>query len=211
MSAPSGPLDWSPAPPDGYRRREPPSSLPLYARVILALWIPLSILAILAFIVAVDGLANTLELLTTFVPQTPSAYALYAGWIISLVLLQVIVHELLHVLPAVLLGYDVAVQAHATTRLDWEVSVITFGRCQTRLETAVIALAPLLLFTPFGIAALILGGEGFTIAAGVVLLVNTTGAVLDVRTVLLMLSLPRGELVRFDSDGHQQYYTRIDG
>ena len=95
----SGPPDWPPAPPDGYRRREPPSDPPLYARIIIALWVPLSILAVLALIVAVDGLANTLGLLTTFVPQTPSAYALYAGWIISLALLQVVVHELLHVLP----------------------------------------------------------------------------------------------------------------
>ena len=211
MSAPSGPPDWSPAPPDGYRRREPPSDLPLYARIIIALWVPLSILAVLAVVVAVHGLAGTLTLLSTFVPHTPTAIALYAAWIISLVILQVIIHELLHILPAVLLGYDATVQIHAASLLDWQVSVVTFGKFQTRLETTLITLAPLVLFTPFGVAALVLGGDGFTIAAGVVLLINTAGAVLDVRTALLMLSLPAGELVRCDMEGRQQYYTLVDG
>lgn len=208
MSAPSGPLDWPPAPPDGYKCRDPPSGLPLYVRLLVALWVPCSLLAVLALVFAVHGFANSIALFATFVPRNFAAIALYAGWILSLVVLLVVIHELLHVLAASLLGYDVAMQAHATTRLDWEVSVVTFGKYQTRLETAVIALAPLVIVTPFGIAALALGGDGFVIAAAVLLAVNSAGAVADVRTVLLMLSLPAGELVRHDGRGRRQYYTQ---
>ena len=208
MSAPSGPLDWPPAPPDGYRCRDPPSGLPLYARLLIALWVPFSLLAVLALIAVAHGPADSLQLLATFVPHNFAAIALYAGWILSLVILLVVIHELLHVLAATLLGYDVAMQVHASTRLDWEVSVITFGRCQTRLETAVIALAPLVIVTPFGIAALAFGGDGLVVAAAVLLAVNTAGAVIDVRTVLLMLSLPAGELLRHDGRGRRQYYTQ---
>jgi hypothetical protein len=207
MSASSGPQDWPTAPPDGFRCRDSPSTLPLAARLLVALWAPLSILGVLVLVSAVHGAADALELFITFVPHNPAAFVLYAGWILSLVILLVVIHESLHMLAAVLFGYDVALQAHVNTRLDWTVSVITFGDFQTRLETAVIALAPLVLFTPFGIVALALGGEGLVIAAGVLLAVNAAGAVVDVRTALLMLSLPSGTLVRHDNTGREQYYA----
>jgi hypothetical protein len=207
MSATSGPPDWSPAPPDGYQCRDSPSTLPLAARLFVGLWVPFSLLAVLALIFAVHGVADGLELFATFVPQNPVAITLYAGWVLSLVILLVVIHESLHILAAAALGYDTALQAHVNTRLDWTVSVVTFGDFQTRLETAVIALAPLVLFTPFGIVALAFGGEGLAVAAGVLLAVNAAGAVLDVRTALLMLSLPRGTLVRHDSAGREQYYA----
>lgn len=207
MSASSGTSDWPPDPPDGYRYRDSPSALPLSVRLLVGLWVPFALLAVLALVFAIHGVADVLELFATFVPHNFAAIALYAGWILSLVVLLVVIHELLHILAGTLLGYDVVVQAHATTWLDWEVSVITFGRCQTRLETAVIALAPLALFTPFGIAALAFGGEGLVVAAAVLLAVNTAGAVVDVRTLLLMLSLSAGTLVRHDKEGRQQYYA----
>lgn len=207
MTASSGASDWPPAPPDGFRCRDSPAAFPLAARLLVALWVPLSVLAVLALISAVHGAADALELFATFVPHNPAAFVLYAGWILSLVILLVVIHESLHILAAVALGYDVALQAHVNTRLDWTVSVVTFGDFQTRLETAVIALAPLVLFTPFGIAALALGGEGLVIAAGVLLAVNAAGAVVDVRTALLMLSLPPGTLVRHDDAGREQYYA----
>ncbi|WP_157078547.1 hypothetical protein [Halalkalicoccus paucihalophilus] len=47
-------------------------------------------------------------------------------------------------------------QIHITTLLDWRVSGITYGKFQTRLETTLITLAPLMVLTPLGIAALIL-------------------------------------------------------
>lgn len=59
-------------------------------------------------------------------------------------------------LAAGLLGYDVFVQIHITTLLNWRVSVITYGKFQTRLETTLITLAPLMVLTPLGIDALIL-------------------------------------------------------
>ena len=158
-------------------------------------------------IFAVRGFADGLGLFITFVPHNPAAFALYTGWILSLVIFLVVIHESLHILAATLLGYDVALQVHVNTRLDWTVSVVTFGDFQTRLETAVIALAPLVLFTPFGIVALAFGGEGLVIAASVLLAANAAGAVLDVRTALLMLSLPSGTLVRHDDTGRQQYYA----
>ncbi len=207
MTASSGASDWPPAPPDGFRYRDSPSAPPLTARLLIALWVPLSVLAVSALIFAVHGAADALELFITFVPHNPAAFALYTGWILSLVILLVVIHESLHILAAALLGYDVALQVHINTRLDWMVSVVTFGDFQTRLETAVIALAPLALFTPFGIVALAVGGEGLVIAAGVLLAVNAAGAVLDVRTVLLMLSLPSGTLVRHDDTGREQYYA----
>ena len=211
MTASSGASDWPPAPPDGYRYRDSPSGLPLYARLLIALWVPGSLLLVLALIAVVHGPADSFRLFATFVPHNVAAIALYAGWVLSLVVLLVVIHELLHVLVAALFGFDTAMQAHVTTRLDWEVSVITFGKCQTRQETAVIALAPLVLVTLFGVVALALGGDGLVVAAGVLLAVNAAGAVVDVQTVLLMLSLPTGELVRHDGNGRRQYYTQKNG
>ena len=208
MSPSSGSSDWPPAPPDGYRYRDPPSSLPRYAHVIVALWFPCSILAIVSLVTVIEGFSETLNLYFSSFPQTLLAFALYAGWVVSLAILQLVIHELLHVLAAVALDLQANVHYEVRTPVDWTVSVITFGDYQTRLQTALITLAPLLLFTPVGIAILVLGGNGVTLIVTLLLLFNTAGAVFDVRTALLMLSLPSGDLVRLDGAGRYQYYTR---
>lgn len=81
-------LQWSVGlaarPTDGLRYRDSPTALPLAARLLVALWVPLSVLAVLALISAVHGAADALELFITFVPHNPAAFALYAGWILSL-------------------------------------------------------------------------------------------------------------------------------
>lgn len=208
MSPSSGSSDWPPAPPDGYKYRDPPSSLPRYAHVLVALWAPCSVLAIISLVLVIEGFSETITLYFSSFPQTLPVSALYVGWVISLAILQLVIHELLHVLAAVVLGFNATIDHDVRTPVDWEVHVITFGAYQTRLQTTLITLAPLLLFTPVGIAILVIGGNGVTLIVTLLLLLNTSGAVFDVRTALLMLSLPSGDLVRFDSAGRYQCYTR---
>ena len=199
---PSGPLDWPPAPPDGYRFYTP-SPLPFSVRYLVAMWVPLSILAVLALTIVTHGL----RLFGIALPQELAGFPLYVVSVLSLALLMLVVHELLHVLAAGLLGYEVSVEVGYETVLDWTFAVIPYGEFQSRTDTAVIALAPLLVVSPFGIAALVFV-DGVVAAAGAFLLVlNSASAVGDVGSPVMVLFLPPGALLRHDREGREQYYV----
>lgn len=85
--------------------------------------------------------------------------------------------------------------------MDWQVSVVAFRKYQTWIDTVLIALTLLVVITPVAIVALTLGSQSPALATGSLMTVNSIGAVLDVRTLLLMLSLPSGALVRHAGDG----------
>ena len=202
----SGPQDWPPAPPDGYRFCSP--SLPLFARILVGLWVPLSFFALVALIIVIHGPVGSLRLLGLLISQGLANYPLYVVSVLSLVALMIVVHELLHLLPTLLLGYTVNVEARRVDSwLDWRFILIPFGEFQSRFDTLVIAVAPLVLVTPVGIAALASGSAVLAGAASLLLTVNTLGAVADIETVLLMLALPPGALVRHDSAGREQNYV----
>lgn len=202
MTAASGPQDWPPAPPGGYRYYDGPSSLSLAGRLLVVLCVFLSLLAVFVLTIATHGF----RLLGMAFPE-PAEFPVYVVSVLSLGLLMLVVHELLHVLTAKLLGYEVDVDFGFETVLDWTFTVIPHGEFQSRTDTAVIALAPLLAFTPVGIAVLVFGGKAVAAAAAFLLTLNAVGAFLDIRTAVLMLSLPRGTLVRHDREGREQSYA----
>lgn len=202
--------DWPPSPPEGYRLHDPDPGAYWFYDAVRIVWVPLAVVVTIAVVSLTRGFGALVATLIDFVPEEPAAIALYAVWIIGLIGLLVVIHEMLHVLAAYVLGYDVAIQVQVNTHFDWAVSTVTYGDFQSRFETALIALAPLVVFTPFAVAVLALGDDALSIAGAVLLLANTAGAAVDVRTALLMLSLPSGELLRHDGNGRRQYYTLVD-
>ena len=197
----SGPQDWPPAPPDGYHFHSPSPS-PLSVRCLVALWVPVSVLAVFALIIVTRGLDSS----GIAFPQ-PAGFPLYVVSVLSLALLMLVVHELLHVLAASLLGYEVSAEVGFESALNWTVAVIPYGAFQSRTDTAVIALAPLLVVTPLGIVALVFGDGAVAAAAAFLLALNSVGAVGDVGIPFDMFFLPSGALLRHDSAGREQHYV----
>ncbi|WP_276300296.1 DUF3267 domain-containing protein [Halorussus lipolyticus] len=113
----------------------------------------------------------------------------------------VVVHEVVHGLVYRLLGYRVRYG------IAWNMGAAyaaAFGQFQTRRDNLVVALAPLAVFT--AVLTPLLAVEPFSVAlaAFLVLVVNTSGAIGDLYISWRLLRMPEGTLM-YDLDARHSY------
>lgn len=109
---------------------------------------------------------------------------------ITATVLTFIVHELIHAAAGKYVGADVSFGLSSTVVNTW-----VDHAYQSRAETVAIALAPSVIITLAIPPILIFGPPTFTVAALVVLFVNTVGLRQDLHIVWQMFLLPRGALI----------------
>ena len=201
----TAPSDWPPAPPSGYETHTPFDIFPWPARLLLYAWVPLSIGLTTLLLALIYGYQDAFTLFTTFIPPQPAALVIYGFWVLALIVPMVVIHESIHAIVAWALGFDIGLGIEVTSWLDWRWFIIPYGEFQTRVETALIAIAPVGCMAFLGAAGIALGSQAFAIASALIVLFNTAGSIGDVATVLLMWALPSGALVRHSSDGDARY------
>jgi len=179
-----------PEPPEGYR--EPVAfSYP-------SLW--LSAGSVVLFVAAFFGFGRLMAAL-----RTDSALEFTVGptGIAVVALLSVgtiVVHELVHGAVYRSLGYRVQYGLALNMGAAYAAA---FGQFQTRRDNVVVALAPLVVFTSV-LTPLLAGPLVVGLAAFLVLVVNTAGAIGDLYLSWRLLRMPEGSLL-YDADIRHSY------
>jgi hypothetical protein len=180
-----------PDPPEGYR--EPVSFA--YPPVKLALGsIALFVLAVVGF----GRLTSRVRGETTFeftvgLAEIGVVAVLFAG--------TIVVHELIHGLVYRFLGYRVNYGLALNVGAAYAAA---FGQFQTRRDNLLVALAPIVVITAALTPLLAVGSLPVAVAAFLVLVVNTSGAIGDLFIAWRLLRMPEGTLM-FDVDARHSY------
>ncbi|WP_132057036.1 metalloprotease family protein [Halorussus amylolyticus] len=117
-----------------------------------------------------------------------------------LVVGTVVVHELIHGLVSRALGYRVRYGLALNMGAAYAAA---FGQFQTRRDNLLIALAPVVVFTVV-LVPLLAGPLRIALAAFLVLVVNTSGAVGDLYLAYRLARMPEGTLL-YDADLRHSY------
>ena len=143
---------------------------------------------------------DTVALVALTLNQYPALYILVAFSSLGIYP----VHEVLHGFGGYLYGLK--------TRFGWDwyslaPFVTTYGRPQTRFETAFITLMPLVSLTVVFTPIVLFGSDLAAVVILPALLVNILGSGTDLNTAWKMWSLPDGALLQHDYDENTAYYV----
>lgn len=203
---------WPPAPPEGYRKHDPEYEQPWYFTAFLFVWMVGVFVGVPVLVIGLRGFETAVTVIQEvfLFSQMESAveWVVYLGWAAATVGVLLIVHETLHALAGRWFGLDTEFHLEYSFPLNLTPSVVTYGNFQSRSESIVIALAPLVILTPVSIIVLAVAQQPWLIASAAWFVFgNSAGAVADLGSAWLFWHLPVGELVHHDSDGWRQYYT----
>lgn len=204
--------DWAPDPPEGYDQYDPLFVQPWYVTVLLGLWAVGAVVGVPLLVVVIKGLDTTLTVYKeVLLPTSFVGIVIYFGWIAATLIAMLGLHELVHAVTARALGYKTEFSIEKYLIGGWTPQVITYGRFESRFESIVVTLAPLLVITPVSIGTLVVADSSWAIAtAAYVTLGNLAGSVADLATVWLVTQLPSGAFLYHDRAGRSQYYTPIE-
>lgn len=180
-----------PEPPEGYREPvtfEYPGLL-------------LTVGSLVLLVAAVFGFGRLMSALRS---ETTLEFAVGPAGIAVVAVLSVgtiVVHELVHGLVYRLLGYRVQYGLALNMGAAYAAA---FGQFQTRRDNIVVALAPLAVFTAVLTPLLAAGSLSVALAAFLVLVVNTSGAIGDLYITWRLLRMPE-ETVMYDIDARHSY------
>lgn len=204
--------EWAPDPPEGYDLHDPILVQPWYVTALLGLWAVGAFVGVPLLVVVLKGLNTTLRVYSeVLLPTTFGAVIVYFAWIAVTLLGMACLHEGVHGVIARALNYKTEFSAEKYLVGGWAPQVVTYGRFESRFESAVITLAPLLIITPVSIATIVIANDSWVIAtAAYVTLGNIAGSVVDIGAVWLLTQLPSGTLLYNNQVGQSQYYTPIN-
>jgi hypothetical protein len=205
--------EWPPAPPEGYRKHDPEYRQPWYVTVFLYGWIVGVFVGVLALVSAVHGPDAVVRIVREVLqPDTGREWAGYIGWVVGTFAALLVGHEALHALAGRWFGLRTTFQFEYRHPLDWSPVILTYGEFQSRGQSLAITLAPLVLLTAVSVVVLVAASQLWLIAsAAIIALGNAASAVGDLASAWVLWHLPSGELIYHDSEGRQQYYTRVSG
>lgn len=180
---------FAPNPPTGYRAYSLDSdpSIGIFARAVAVGWV--------LAVVVLGGLVFL-------------HHEQYGVGVVGVVLVTVVVHELIHAAAGRFLGLQVAA-GFDVGGLESGPYILPYGEFQTRRESALLAAAPTLVFTPVFVLLAVVGGTAVALAALAALFINTIGAVFDLRALLTALRLPAGALAYPAADGELHFYAPV--
>jgi hypothetical protein len=203
--------EWPPAPPEGYRKHDPEYGQPWYITVFLYGWIVGVFVGVLALVSAVHGPGTIVRIVREVLqPDTAREWGGYIGWVVGTFAVLLVGHEALHALVGRWFGLRTQFRFQYYHPLSWSPEILTYGEFQSRGQSLVIALAPLVVLTVVGVVVLVVGQPLWLVAsAAVIALGNAAGAVGDLASAWVLWNLPDGELVYHNSEGRQQYYTPV--
>lgn len=205
--------EWPPASPEGYRLHSPDPKHEQSRSVssVLDVWVVAVIIAVPTFTIAIHGFDTTATIIReVFQPDGSEEWILFLGWVVLTFGGFMLIHESLHAFVGRLFGLHTTFAFEYDNPLDWSPEIVTHGEFQSRGQSLVIALAPLVLLTLLGVVVLVVGQNLWVIATGaVVVLGNTAAAIGDLGSAWILWRLPNGELIYHDSEGRRQYYTPI--
>jgi hypothetical protein len=205
--------EWPPAPPDGYRKHDPEYGQPWYVTVFLYGWMVGVFVGVLALVSAAHGPDTIVRIVREVLqPDTGREWAGYIGWVVGTFAVLLVGHEALHALVGRWFGLRTQFQFEYRHPLDWSPVILTYGEFQSRGQSLAITLAPLVLLTVLSLIVLVAASQIWLIAsAAIIAFGNAASAVGDLASAWVLWHLPAGELVYHDSEGRQQYYTRVSG
>ena len=190
-SPPESPVPGPPESPEGYG--EPtPFSYP-------GLWLSLGSLVL--FIATVVGFSELMRALRGGGPVEYTVGLRGIGVVAVLSVATIVVHELVHGLVYHLLGYRVRYGLALNMGAAYAAA---FGQFQTRRDNLLVGLAPLVVFTVV-LTPLLAGPLPVALAAFLVLVVNTSGAIGDLYLSWRLLRMPEGALL-YDVDIRHSYF-----
>lgn len=188
--------DSPPAPPTGYGPPSPFTYPGLWLQVAGAVLSVVSLVGYGAVLLTLRG-PGLVERFVRIDP-VPEGFLLVPdlfllGGVFVVVVVGVpLVHELVHGTVYRLLGYDVS---YGISPAVGGFYVAAFGQFQTRRANLVVALAPLAVLTPVGVAMLVVGGPVVQATAYLGLVLNTAGAVGDLYLASVLARAPPGTLM----------------
>ena len=204
--------EWPPAPPDGYRLHDPEYDQPWYVTTFLFLWLVSVFAGVPALVLGVHGLDTAIAIVRALQPDGMAEWVVYLGWTAGTLGIWIGGHELLHALVARQFELRTRFDIQYDHLLDWRPAVVTYGEFQSRSQSLAITLAPLVVFTPISIVAIVTGQDLWVIASGAVIaLGNSAGSVGDLASAWVVCHLPEGELLYHDREGRRQYYKPTNG
>lgn len=205
--------EWPPSPPEGYDLHESIHVQPWYVTVFLAIWGVGAFVGVPLLVVLIKGLDITLAVYKeVLLPGGFAEAGIYGLWIIGSLVAMLSAHEGLHAFVARMLGYKTKFSIEKYPIGGWTPQVLTYGRFESRFESAAITLAPLIIITPVSIATLVMADSSWAIAtAAYITLGNVAGSVADLGAVWLLAQLPSGTLLYHDSTGRKQCYVPASG
>ncbi|WP_435179928.1 DUF3267 domain-containing protein [Halorussus sp. AFM4] len=187
---PASPEPGPPEPPEGYRESRQ-FSYP-------GLWLSLGSLVL--FGAAVVGFGELMTVLRGGASVEYTVGPAGIGVVAILSVATIVVHELVHGLVYRLLGYRVRYGVALNMGAAYAAA---FGQFQTRRDNLVVALAPLVAFTVV-LTPLLAGPLPVALAAFLVLVVNTSGAIGDLYLSWRLLRMPEDALL-YDVDIRHSY------
>ncbi len=201
--------EWPPAPPEGYRLHDPEFVQPWYVTAFLCFWIVTAFVGVPALVIELHGLDTAVRIVREVLqPDTAHEWAVYLGWFIGTFAVLLVGHEALHALAGRWFDLRTKFRFEYRHPLSWSPEILTYGAFQSRTESLVISLTPLVALTTASIVALVWGHSLWLIAsAAIIALGNSASAVGDLASAWVLWFLPDGELMYHDSEGRRQYYT----
>ena len=203
--------EWPPTPPGGYRKHDPEYDPPGYVTAALYGWF-------FGMSVAIPMLAIRLKGFTTMVRAASaiaqydsfSEWLMYFFWVLGMIVVTAILHEGIHAICSRWFGFRTKFDLEHTNLVNITPTTLTYGGFQSRTESLVIMLAPLIVLTPVSFLVLAASSNAWILAsAAFVALANTAGAVGDLASAWLIWKLPVGELIYHGREGQQQYYRQM--
>ncbi|NHN57815.1 MULTISPECIES: DUF3267 domain-containing protein [Halorussus] len=195
-SAPASPEPGPPEPPAGYG--EPVEfSYP-------GLW--LSVGSLVLFGLAVLGFGRLMSAIRGDAALEFTVGPAGIGVVAALSVATIVVHELVHGLVYRVLGYRVKYGLALNMGAAYAAA---FGQFQTRRDNLLVGLAPLAVFTVV-LTPLLAGPLPVALAAFLVLVVNTSGAIGDLYLSWRLLRMPEGALL-YDVDIRHSYIFYPEG
>ena len=162
--------EWPPAPPDGYRLHDPEYDQPWYVTVFLFCWIISAFVGVPALVIGVHGLDTAVAIVREVLqPDSAGEWVVYLGWTAATLGLLFGGHEALHALVGRWVGLRTTFRFQYNHPLSWSPEVVTYGGFQSRGDSLIIVLAPLVVLTPVSIVVLVWSQHLWLIAAAAIL------------------------------------------
>lgn len=204
--------EWPPAPPEGYQLHDPEYEQPWYVTAALFIWTVAVFVGVPLLVIGLRGFETTVivirEVFLFSQMESAGEWVVYLGWAAATVAVLLIVHEALHALAGKAVGLETEFYLEYSFPVSLTPSVVAYGDFQSRGESIIIALAPLVILTPVSILVLAVAHQSWLIASAAWFVFgNSAGAVGDLASASVLWNLPSSELVHHDSAGRRQYYT----
>ena len=160
----------------------------------------LTVGSLVLFVLAAAGFGRLMEVLRSGASVEFTIGLAGIGVVALLSVATIVVHELVHGLAYRLLGYRVQYGLALNMGAAYAAA---FGQFQSRRDNLVVALAPLVVFTVV-LTPLLAGPLPVALAAFLVFVVNTSGAIGDLYLAWRLLRMPEGALL-YDVDARHSY------